>query len=443
MRLKKLISSVANLKPLMVLDPKTGEIITDWEEKVTQLIRLVQNTAEQTWDDNRQALLPLLEEGTRYKPAEQARQWGYKLTLPMNLLARSRVERLYQHKLISEAEAWVRNKSKNKGPLQYSPKINLGAVDKQMCSLSVDTNEKEITLLWKCWDKEMLFVFGLPSYLLSRNVKKYCLPVVRINKQGVLFFDFSIEETPKTRSSRPAQKAGLDLGRVVPYTMVVLNQNNKRVAHYTSSPRLSKLNAKRERLLNNRKSILNKIKAYEELGIFQDKKDTLLKEAGLIRGKIQRLGITVSRELAHEVTQRLIKHDLNTLALEDLTWVTGAKYGGRWNHSAQQAQITHSLSREGIRTRKVNPKNTSQTCSKCSAPITHNTKSRTVWCVECKHRLDRDYNAAINITKKLKTYPASRRETGDNASEPKNSHVIGTPHKSVSQESLLLTRMIT
>lgn len=52
MRLKKLISSVANLKPLMVLDPKTGEIITDWEEKVTQLIRLVQNTAEQTWDDN-------------------------------------------------------------------------------------------------------------------------------------------------------------------------------------------------------------------------------------------------------------------------------------------------------------------------------------------------------------------------------------------------------
>lgn len=440
MKLKRLVSSIPSLKPLFVLNPKTGEVIKDWDSKVANLVSLVQETAQKTWDEKRKELIPLLKEANRYKPAERARQWGYKLPTPLTKpVAYSRVERLYQHKLISEADAWAKNTNKKKGPLKYSPKINLGAVDSQMCSLSV--SGQELTLVWKCWDETILLVFKLPDYLITRKINKYCLPTVRVSKAGAILFDFSVEETPKNRTTQPTQRAGLDLGRAVPYTMVVLNDEDQRVAHYTTTPRLVRLNEKRERLLRNRKNILNKIQAYKTLGILEEKEELLLKEAGHLRNKIQRLGTTLAKELAHEVSERLVKHDLNTLAVEDLSWVTGAKYGSRWNHSVQQSHLTHSLTREGVRVRKVNPKNTSQVCSSCSQPITHNTKNRTVWCGDCKTRLDRDYNAALNITRKLKTYPALKRKTGDNASA--QPHVIGTTHKSVSQESFLMTRMTT
>lgn len=140
-----------------------------------------------------------------------------------------------------------------------------------------------------------------------------------------------------------------------------------------------------------------------------------MREARYKLHKLTRLKNAIAQQMGSEVSQKLAKHNLNTLNVENLTWVTGKRYGGRWNHSRQQETITHSLARVGIRVKKVNPKNTSQTCHKCGNQITHKTEARTVWCEECRTELNRDFNAAMNIAKKnLTTYPVTKRDNGSN-----------------------------
>lgn len=78
----KLISSISNLKPLLVLNPKTGEITYDWDKSVEQLISYIQTQVERSWENHKQEIVPLIKKGSHYKPAEQARQWGYKLLKP-------------------------------------------------------------------------------------------------------------------------------------------------------------------------------------------------------------------------------------------------------------------------------------------------------------------------------------------------------------------------
>ena len=127
------------------------------------------------------------------------------------------------------------------------------------------------------------------------------------------------------------------------------------------------------------------------------------------RSKIRRLGVEAANLTGHEVIKLLLEHSVSTVNLEDLSWVRGKQYGGRWNHSHQQTSIEHAANRKSITTVKVPAKNTSQECHKCGARITHNTEKRTIHCQKCKQAFDRDFNAAISIARKR---PASKRESG-------------------------------
>ena len=262
-----------------------------------------------------------------------------------------------------------------------------------MVSLQLEGNQ--LVLSFKCWTSEYELHFDLPPYLETRNIIKYSLPTVRLDKVKGWVFNFSMQEQPKERLAGK-HAAGVDLGRVEPYTLTVVNNDGNRVAHYTTGGRLKRLNLKRERLLVEKKHIAAKAKQYEALGL---NPTVLWNEYGFKRDKITVLGNVIAQQVGAEVTNKLVKHNVSILNVEDLRWAVGQKYGSRWNHSKQQIAITHSLAREGLRVRKVNPRNTSQDCHKCGTQITHNSKKRTVWCVECKTILDRDFNAAMNIAR--------------------------------------------
>lgn len=276
----------------------------------------------------------------------------------------------------------------------------------------------------------------VPGYVLARNIVKWSLPSVQHSRKtgDIIFYFTVVESSPGFRSDAP-HSAGVDLGRTELYTMSVVNQKGHRVAHYTSTGRLKQLNQKRERLLQERKHILRKLTTYEKLNHNPEKQQILRTEATRKRGKITRIGVSLAQQVGADITKKLIKHKVNTLNMENLTWVTGSKYGSRWNHSKQQEAITHSLARIGVRTRKVTPRNTSNTCYKCGNTITHNTKNRTVWCTVCKTRLDRDLNASLNIAKTKQSYPVTERDNGGNLTLIREVTVGTSPGSGLSQES--------
>lgn len=407
-----MVSALPALKPVLIIDTFTGEVLEPkvFHSDLEQLVTTIQEASRNFYAENKPEVVEKLQAYTGTpQPEAFARQAGWNMArdLSKEVKAKSRVERLARYHLIQTVASHVLNLNPLKQEPSFSKTIVLGAIDSQMASMSLTSNQ--LVLTFKCWSREYELYFTLPAYVLKRNITKVSLPTIRFDKVKGWVFNYTIQEKPV---ARPTGKhtAGVDLGRVEPFTMAIVNETGRRVAHYTSSGRLNHINRKREQLLIEKKHILNKIDSYSSLGL-----DTavLKKEGNFKRSKITHLGVEVAKQVGSEITHKLTKHNVSVLHLENLKWATGAKYGSKWNHSMQQEAITHSLKRQGIATKKVNPKNTSQECFKCNTQLVHNARSRTVHCVECKSNLDRDLNASLNMAKDKNKYYVSPIITGN------------------------------
>lgn len=414
--MKRITSTLPRIRPSLVVDVVTGELVPRavYEASVVSLLSYVQMETQRIYSESREQLIQEITDAERIGSANSfGRKQGYTSNykqLPTHILAKSRVNELVLHKLISETASYVRNPNPLKQEPSFGPKVNLGAVNKQMASLSLVNNT--LSLLWKCWDREFLFEFTIPDYFLKREIIKWCLPTVQMGKEGIVFY-FAYQETPIPRTNKGV-RAGLDLGRVEPYTLVV--EDNNEYHTYTAGSRVKGLEEKRNRLLAEKKHITTKLHTYTQLGIMGDKFDVLKREVKRTANKASRLGVELAHQMSNEITRKLSQHHTHELVVEDLTWVTGPKYGGRWNHSIQQEKITHSLARKGVRVRKTSPRNTSNNCYKCGVKLVHNTRKRTVHCIECKTILDRDYSAALNILQRksylISLVPATHGSNG-------------------------------
>jgi len=382
------------------------------------------------------------------QPAAFARQQGIitldKSLLPREVKAQSRIERLVHCNVVSSVASHVSNPNPRKQEPTMSARLVLGAVDRQMATLSV--NGRSVSLLWKVWDKELLLEFELPAYVLQkRKVLKWCLPTVTISKKsGEVVFGFSYVEEPALTRKDNGKRAGVDLGRVEPYSAVVLSKRGGVEARYVSSPWLRSVNAKRERILSDKARVLRKRDALLALGL-EERAGVLGQEARHLGGKASRLGATVAQWGAGELARKLEKHALYEVRVEYLRWVTGARYGSKWNHGAQQEALEHALRRNGSRLKRVSPRGTSQYCSSCGERISHRLSDRSVWCGSCKSRLDRDFNAALNIAKN-KSYPGAQRVTGDSCREQAieiTSHGSVVRDQSITGEVLSVVALVT
>lgn len=444
----ELISALSPLRPISVIDTSTGEYVsmTVLEEKIETVIETVFSETKRLYAEHKAELCGKLADYTGSpQAAEFARQNGYvtsfTTTLPKPVKAKSRLEKLVQFKLVSETDSYVKNTNPDKKEHTFNRTINLGAVDKQMAGLSLDGSD--LNLMWKCWDTEYYITFQLPSYVMKRNVVKFSLPIVkRSKKTGRFEFIFNVFELMKPRKGNK-YKVGIDLGKVIPYSMAVVNKQGQRVASYESSPRLTQLSRKRERLMSESWNIKAKIENRAKRGLSSPVQEI---ELSRVTNKTTRLTKTVAQQTGSEIAKKLAKHNSNLIHVENLSWISGSKNSkigsSRWSHSQQQEAIIHATSRIGYKTKKVSPRNTSQSCHGCKATIIHR-KNRTVWCGECRTTLDRDFNAAMNIAKFV--FPVSKKLNGDTTG---NSGVTFAESKEVLQENLLLfchslTRMAT
>lgn len=257
--------------------------LLDWVERDTE--RLFNENKEKVLADS----LELTGSANSF-----SRMRGYKpshMSLPRVIKAKSRLGELVHYKLMTETAAYTRNPNPKKREHTFSRTVMLGAVDSQMVTL--DRNETELFLNWKCWDEEYTLVFSIPAYIQRRNISKWSLPLV--SSEG---FILTIQETPEP--IKTGVIAGVDLGRVEPFTMVTLTGQNKLAGEFTARPQLKAANSKRERILKEVKFTAAKIASYASLDLGSEK---LRLENARNRAKALRLGMSLAAEVGANIAR--------------------------------------------------------------------------------------------------------------------------------------------
>jgi len=121
------------------------------------------------------------------------------------------------------------------------------------------------------------------------------------------------------------------------------------------------------------------------------------------------------RDHDHVVSRRIVDGvpEGATIAVENLTNIRArvkarkANGGQRrlhsWSFAILKGYIVYKAEGKGIRVEGVDPRHTSQTCSRCGFQSRSNRRSQSeFWCRACGYRTNADRNASLNIAAKLR-----------------------------------------
>jgi len=129
----------------------------------------------------------------------------------------------------------------------------------------------------------------------------------------------------------------------------------------------------------------------------------------------------------HVLSKRIVQNAPpgSTIVLENLTTIRETSKIGRgkndknvenkrrmhsWSFAQLYSFVTYKAERKGITVVRIDPRHTSQTCSKCGHQARNNRRSQSLFlCRQCGYCLNADLNAAYNIREK---YVASLAQDG-------------------------------
>src|SRR5690606_7924506 len=96
------------------------------------------------------------------------------------------------------------------------------------------------------------------------------------------------------------------------------------------------------------------------------------------------------------------KHECGTIQMEDLSGISKDDvFLKNWSYYDLQTKVKYKAEEYGIEVKLINPKYTSQRCSKCG--FIHKAsriEPKTFECVDCGIKTNADFNAARNIATK-------------------------------------------
>ena len=325
------------------------------------------------------------------------------------VFGRSRKERLFRHRVVTEYHAWEERvkaangeSSKyvsqgwkhtvNTSPPSYSgDTINLGAVDSQYAVIENNPFvDGEIVLKMVIQGAWYRLIFKFDNARFTEG--KVTLPVIKLeNNQPVFIFSVATDN-PVVQFSGD-YVIGVDVGINNYVTVAVINSSTGQVVYETS------LSQRVHSLWNSVRASEKQVKQLREKAkpIVYDRQGKMaaLDEAQLHREAASRkkreLAIVAAQEIAY------LSHffDNAVVAVEDLSWIKNTMQNGRWNRGALIKWLTHYVTQNGGWVVAVNAANTSQVCHECGSEVTH-PEHRVSDCP--KHgEMDRDVNAAANI----------------------------------------------
>lgn len=397
--------------PYRVLD-LNGEVL-DTELVMSQLVSEVRDiSAYATYVvRNDMKLGSALADVTASVPAEAGRQAG--VTMPDFLAAgrtgRSRKERLFRHRVVTEYRSWQEridavngasskyvsqgwNRTMNASAPTYGVDyINLGAADKSYAVIENNpTADGEIVLKMVIQGNWYRLIFSFDTARFPEG--KVTLPLVKVENGAPVFIFSVVTDNPIVQFSGD-YVIGVDVGINDYATVVVHNTTTGRVVHETT------LSQRVHSLWNSVRASERQVKQLHKKArlLLYDRQAAMvaLDEAQLHREAASRK----KRELAILATQEIayLSHfwDNAVVAVEDLGWISNTVQNGRWNRGAFVQWLTHYVTQNGGWVVAVNAANTSQICHACGSKVTHPTHRVSLCPIHGE--IDRDVNAAANI----------------------------------------------
>ena len=123
------------------------------------------------------------------------------------------------------------------------------------------------------------------------------------------------------------------------------------------------------------------------------------------------------------IVEQAVKENVGVIVMENLTGITEDKkdtFLGQWTYYDLQQKIKYKANEVGILVQYINPRYTSQRCSKCGHIEDKNRDGKTFKCVKCDNECDSDYNAAKNIaTENIEDLIIEFHKSNDNKEELK------------------------
>lgn len=119
-----------------------------------------------------------------------------------------------------------------------------------------------------------------------------------------------------------------------------------------------------------------------------------------VSDKIARFRETTNFKYAKALIDFAVKNGCGTIQMEDLTGISkDDAFLKKWSYYDLQNKITNKAAEYGIEVIKINPKYTSQRCSRCGCIHAENRPTQSQFlCVECGFKENADYNASQNIS---------------------------------------------
>jgi IS605 OrfB family transposase len=122
-----------------------------------------------------------------------------------------------------------------------------------------------------------------------------------------------------------------------------------------------------------------------------------------IGNAIARFRDTVNHKYSRAVVDFAVKMNCGVIQMENLTSITenANRFLKNWTYYDLQTKIKNKAQEAGIKVILINPKYTSQRCSKCGYIDSENRKTQAQFiCLKCGFTENADYNASQNIALK-------------------------------------------
>ena len=120
-----------------------------------------------------------------------------------------------------------------------------------------------------------------------------------------------------------------------------------------------------------------------------------------IEDRIARFRDTTNHKYSRALIDYAVKNNCGVIQMEDLTGVTADadRFLKNWTYYDLQMKIEYKAKEAGIEVRKIQPKFTSQRCSRCGYIDRANRPTQARFCcLKCGFEENADYNASQNIS---------------------------------------------
>ena len=296
----------------------------------------------------------------------------------------------------------IENRDKTEKPHCHKATLPFYATDGHYTKLKYEKENRQLVYKINLPNRknvELKFKIPTGKRFHEDRIKKICKPIVYLNDQNELIFNFTIQVEIATQDKQLNPNIlGIDLGKVEPFVASLISSDDNSNIHspFFANKKINQLTKQ----IDNLYDLFGKIVAKEEICIKCNQKrkaDVLAHESKLILAKIQKLKHEQATQIAVNINQIAEKYNA-IIAFENLAWLEHKC--GKWNYSEIQSK-TEYLSKNKVV--KVSPAYTSQNCSYCfkhnntKNKVSYDSQTRKTKCKHCKQILDRDVNASRNI----------------------------------------------